>query len=391
MKLLVITPTLSDKGLAASYRLIHLLVYFLRQGIFITIYTSDSDLSNNLSQYRNYLKVKVIKISKNSSILEKVRSRLFGIPDSIIFWGNRVKEDILKINNCHSFDAIFVSSPPHSLQVVGENIANKLDIPNFTDFRDDWIGSHRLKHLTPFHKYLSKKAEYSVFKHSKLITQAIPLVTREWKSKFPEFAEKIYTLTNGYPNEILEYKESIKTVKYPQKAIVYFGGAYNSFVVNQFRYLRRELIRLGLSKKWMIVTGGPFEIPFKNDDIWIHYGNVPQYQVYDYLYNATIHISLLPPGDLFPSRTIPVKLYTQITTNGTCVFIGNNGAVNEVSKNIEGIYFLGENGWERLALWIKENENMLINNKYDRNNIERFNYDYIGKKLLELMLNKLSE
>ena len=390
-KLLVITPTLSDYALAGSFRLIQILSYFLDKQFFITVYTSDLNVSNVLCQekYRDFIKITIIENKNQKIIFNKVTNRLFGIPDSLMFWCNKVKKEIIKNQANDDFDAIFTSSPPHSLQVVGMQISKRLQIPHFTDFRDDWMGSHRLWHLTQLHRYLSQQAEKSVLENSTLITHAIPFVAEEWKEKYQKLADKIFSLTNGYPSDILEYKDNNRTIKYQKNTIVYFGGNYNGFVVEKFIELRDELIRLELSKNWMIVTGGPFDIPYHNDEVWIHYGHVPQNQVHDYIYNANVHISLLPPGDLFPSRTIPLKLYTQVTTCGACVFIGNEGATTELFKDIDGVYFFGNNGWSKLAEWIKENQTKLQTRTFNRTNINRFNYDNICKKLLEYMCEKL--
>ncbi len=387
MKLLIICPTLSDSALSASFRLIHVLNYFLNEKIHITAYVSDSDISETLKSNKYYGNLEVFLVPNNaqSNFFKKIKNRLLGVPDSMIQWGIKVKQEVLQNHNKKSFDAIFVSSPPHSLQVVGMKISKSFQIPHFTDFRDDWMGSHRLRHITPLHKFLSQRSEREVFNNSALITQAIPFVATEWKAKYPLYSAKIYPFSNGYPKSILEYKVNEKTIEYRKNTIVYFGGNYNGFVVKKFTDLRKELIQTGLDKEWMIVTGGPFEIPFLDDEVWKHYGNVSQELVYDYIYNANIHISLLPPGDLFPSRTIPLKLYTQVTTNGACIFIGNEGATTELFNGIDGVYFLNKNGWDILAKWIKENELILKNRSFKRTNIRRFSYESISKKLLHLM------
>jgi hypothetical protein len=381
MKILVVCPTLSDSALSASFRLIHLLDNFLKNQVYLTIYVSDPDISELLKndKYNKYLDINIVRNTGKNHLYYRLFTRLFGVPDSLVFWGRKVKKIIFKQYGRYCFDAVFTSSPPHSLQVVGMEISKKYDIPHFSDFRDDWMGSHRLKHVTPLHSYLSTKNEMAVLQNSKLITHAIPFVAKEWKIKFAHLSEKIYPISNGYPDSIAE---NIKPIIYPKNTIVYFGGDYDGFVIKKLLKIRNELIQSGLSETWMIVTGGPFDIPFENDETWVHYGNVPQHDVYNYLCNGTIHISLLPPGDLLPSRTIPLKLYTQVTTNGSCVFIGNEGATTELFKDVYGVYFMGKEGWENLVSMIENDEHMLFTTKYRRINIERFNYKILANNLL---------
>lgn len=384
MKLLVVCPTLSDNALAASFRLIHLLRHFLENGVIVKVYLHDSEISKSLKEFQkqNLLEVKIIPLKQN--IVRRIINKTIGVPDSLISWGNEVKSNVFENESSNNYDAILTSSPPHSLQVIGMKISKKLNIKHFTDFRDDWMGSHRLVHLTPLHAYLSQKFERLVLENSTVISHAIPFVANEWMEKYPKLRNKIHPLSNGFSKDTLNYKENDKTVKYNKNVIAYFGGNYNNFVTEKLSQLRQELIDSKLSGKWMIVSGGPFEIPYSDDDVWKHFGNIPQNEVYNYMYNSNIHISLLPPGDLFPSRTIPLKLYTQITTKGACVFIGNNGATSELFKDVEDVYFLGASGWETLINWIKENETDILSRNIQRANIDRFSYESIGGGFLKL-------
>jgi hypothetical protein len=93
MRLLIICPTLSDNGLSASFRLIHLINSFLENKILVTVYLHDSEISQELEKHlnSNELDINIVKISKNN-IFKKIVFRLFGIPDSMIFWGLKLCE-----------------------------------------------------------------------------------------------------------------------------------------------------------------------------------------------------------------------------------------------------------------------------------------------------------
>lgn len=110
---------------------------------------------------------------------------------------------------------------------------------------------------------------------------------------------------------------------------------------------------MGLSSYWQIVTAGPnIEVFPENRKVWKHYGLVSPERVEELMVKASVHLSLLPEEDLIDSRVIPLKMYSQVATKGSIIFIGNRGVTNEVFNNQPGVFFLTINEWNELMPFI---------------------------------------
>lgn len=62
----------------------------------------------------------------------------FFIPDARIFWVKPAVKRAIAMHRDQAFDAIITSGPPHSLHLIGQRLAKKLDLPWMADFRDPW-------------------------------------------------------------------------------------------------------------------------------------------------------------------------------------------------------------------------------------------------------------
>lgn len=377
MKIIIIAPDVSSKGLASSFRVSHIIDTLLKKGYLISLFTYSYPVKVELTKYEN-LSVTYISNIRDRNFVVKAFSKVFGIPDPLIFWGFKVFMHIYQQKEFFKkFDFSLFSSPPHSLHVIGIIIKKTLGIPFFSDFRDDWMGSHRLSHFSKLHKFFSGKLEKSVIQNSLGIFNAIPIVANDFSIKYPKYSDKIFAYTNGFNNK---FKERLSDdnfgEKYDLNTIVYCGGGYDGFINKRFNKFASELIEGGLDTTWKIITAGPgINVEKENIKVWKHNGVISPDRVEEIIKNATIHISLLPDGDLVNSRTIPLKMYSQVATKGSIIFIGNEGITNKVFKNIPGIFFLDNKYWDKLSLFIKNNQQILTK-KYNRD-IDKFNFENI--------------
>ena len=70
-------------------------------------------------------------------VIKWIRANLF-IPDARKGWNRAAIKEGLKIINNEKPEIIFVSSPPHSLQLIGLKLAKKTGLKWLADFRDPW-------------------------------------------------------------------------------------------------------------------------------------------------------------------------------------------------------------------------------------------------------------
>lgn len=171
---------------------------------------------------------------------------------------------------------------------------------------------------------------------------------------------------------------------YSARTIVYCGGGYKGFVTKKINKLASEIQALGLSSYWQIVTAGPnIEVFPENRKVWKHYGLVSPERVEELMVKASVHLSLLPEEDLIDSRVIPLKMYSQVATKGSIIFIGNRGVTNEVFNNQPGVFFLTINEWNELMPFIVKNQNILTA-KYERN-VDEFDYLNIMSDMIKVI------
>lgn len=385
MRIIIVAPDVTDTGLAASFRISVIIESLLRGGHSILLFTSNLPVKSDLTTNERLEVVHVVN-NRQANFFNKGFSKLLGIPDPMVFWA--LKVFLLILNNrrqLKEIDFCLLSSPPHSLHIIGLLCKRILGISFFSDFRDDWMGSHRLNHLTKLHKYFSALVEKKVINEALAVFCAIPVVAKDFSQKFKENSDKIFVFTNGFKASFREkllmenYGESYST-----RTIVYCGGGYKGFVTKKINKLASEIQALGLSSYWQIVTAGPnIEVFPENRKVWKHYGLVSPERVEELMVKASVHLSLLPEEDLIDSRVIPLKMYSQVATKGSIIFIGNRGVTNEVFNNQPGVFFLTINEWNELMPFIVKNQNILTA-KYERN-VDEFDYLNIMSDMIKVI------
>ena len=384
MKVLVVAPNVSEKGLAASFRINLILEAFLKNGDKVWLYTSTNDINSRLRHFEG-LKIRIVTNLRNR-IGIKILTKIFGVPDPMLFWGLKVFNEIKKnMDNEVKFDFAFFSSPPHSLHLIGLLVKRSYGLPFFTDFRDDWMGSHRMSYPTFLHRKFSGILEKRVIEQAKAVFCAIPIVSDDLKKKYPDFEKKIHTATNGFDDL---FKQKLKDKDFghreEKKTIVYCGGDYNGFVTNKINNFAEDLRNSDLSNRWKILTAGPgINVKGLNNQVWEHFGLIDPSRVEELMADATVHLSVLPDGDLVNSRTIPLKMYSQVLTKGAIVFIGNKGATNVVFNGEPGVFFLEPGDWNSLCSYFATNESIL-SKKYERN-IDNFSFGSIVSDMIGII------
>lgn len=140
---------------------------------------------------------------QGGSILDKIgiwlRGNLF-IPDARCLW---IKPSVCFLNKFLSenpVDVIVSTGTPHSMHLIGLNIAKRLNIPWLADFRDPWTNIdfyHKLM-LTKWADRKHRKLESKVLRSADVVTT----VSWSWAKQFKDAgAKKVEVITNGYDNE----------------------------------------------------------------------------------------------------------------------------------------------------------------------------------------------
>lgn len=147
---------------------------------------------------------------KNRSFASKLKKifkyfyDLLLIPDEKILWLIPAIIKAWKLIKGKKISIILLTSPPHSVSLIGYVITKITGIPMVWDIRDDWIGN---RYFDSNHWYRSK---IESFLESMVISRAemIIVVTAESKDlvvhKYPTSSEKVRLIPNGFDPDILK-------------------------------------------------------------------------------------------------------------------------------------------------------------------------------------------
>jgi len=98
------------------------------------------------------------KIIRN--ILLKISKALF-IPDNKKNWAKKAYKLAQEILQKEKFDLVYVAVPSYSSFIYAAKLKREFGISLFVDYNELWAGNPFNFFLTPYHKYMNKKMEYT--------------------------------------------------------------------------------------------------------------------------------------------------------------------------------------------------------------------------------------
>ena len=165
----------------------------------------------------------------------------FFIPDARKGWIKFAYREAVKIIERENIDTILTTSPPHSAQIAGLILKEKLNIKWIADLRDPWTDIYyynEFNHLA-FAKNLDADYERDVLeKADKIITVSKDL-KRMFASKSAEIDEnKIFIIPNGYDSD--DFKTQTNSGK-EEFTITYTGTLADSYNPSVFFHVLKKL------------------------------------------------------------------------------------------------------------------------------------------------------
>jgi len=148
------------------------------------------------------------KPSLFGKMLQYVRANYF-IPDARKFWVNPSVSFLKKYLKNNQIDILITTGPPHSVHLIGLKLKEDLNLKWIADFRDPWVDIDYFHHL-PLTKKSLKKHQYleqNVVKKA----DAVMVVGNTMKENYLKFNKNIFTITNGFDDEITKEKVTLDT------------------------------------------------------------------------------------------------------------------------------------------------------------------------------------
>ena len=152
--------------------------------------------------------------------------RLLVMPDEQILWLPYAVKKGLQLIKQHQVEAIFATTPPHSVGIIGALISRLSGKPFLLDVRDDWVGSPLLD-TGPWHRHLfSRITEKWVVNTARAVTPTTQPSKQQFQAKYPiANPEKFQIIPNGYdPEEISRAIGAAQPRPTDKLRLVYIGG-----------------------------------------------------------------------------------------------------------------------------------------------------------------------
>lgn len=135
--------------------------------------------------------------SLKARIFDFIDNYLF-IPDSKVRWLPFGFLKSLQAARRENVDCLFSSSYPYTVHWIALWVHKHYHKPWIADFRDPWVGNKAMQKDIPFRKKLDAWMERKVVEEADYIINVTPSITEMYKKRYPEYADKMVTITNGF-------------------------------------------------------------------------------------------------------------------------------------------------------------------------------------------------
>ncbi|MCC7430163.1 glycosyltransferase family 4 protein [bacterium] len=175
-----------------------------------------------------YFLNKTKKAQQQTSDKNSFVSKLFSLflPDNKILWVPFAIKKAKKLLETETFDAVFTTSPPHSVHFAGLYVKKNFGITWIADFRDDWVGGHLDFQKNKFMNSISKRMEQKILKNADAIISVTETTTQNFQAKLNRNSEKFFTITNGFDLEDFVFEQNFEPQK---KFTITYTGSISKF------------------------------------------------------------------------------------------------------------------------------------------------------------------
>jgi len=160
----------------------------------------------------------------------------FSIPDRGRYFVKNFVNKAGEIIRNHHISNIFVSSPPHSTQLIGLKL-RKFSLPGklniIVDYRDSWNTTGIFAKKNFLSRWLSEWMEKKVLKNANWFSYHSPAVLTKINRKFFEINYKALLVMNGYDAGMKDMITPLPPVRNEVLTIGHFGSVRDS--INSFR------------------------------------------------------------------------------------------------------------------------------------------------------------
>lgn len=127
----------------------------------------------------------------------------FSFPDPHTFvnrWYCPLVKEARRLIRGGGIDAVWVTSSPQTYVCIAGRLARDGKVPIILDMRDEWTNNFMYEYKG-FRDRLCKKLEAAAISHAAAVTPITPLAAEKLAERYPDSAEKITCIQNGFHDE----------------------------------------------------------------------------------------------------------------------------------------------------------------------------------------------
>lgn len=320
-------------------------------------------------------------------------------PDISFDFCKALKKQLQKIITEKKYNCVFVTGGPFYIIPIAKYIYKKYKIPYIIDLRDPWklqlIDNSTLysKVKGNIKKYVKGLYEKSCFKYASAICTVNDTMTNEYKLEYKKYADKFYTISNGY--DLDDYK-SIKAKKLDGVNITYTGKFETSAGFRNPKILFKALAKINSNRKQkinFIHVGEKEKIvsEIAEEEKCIDFCKFVGFKKFDeaisYCKGSDILIAICGKQKIEQTG----KIFDYVCCNRPIIVVSTGKSeIDEVCKKFKNIYHVKHDDYESMIKTILKIIDEKV--KMETNNLENNDYSrYALTGQLVKILNKLGD
>jgi len=260
-------------------------------------------------------------------IMRFVRGNFF-LPDARKGWNKFAYKKAKQLIQEYDISTVITTSPPHSTQLIGRKLKNKLKINWIADLRDPWTDIYYYDQL--YHTSIAKSIDSSYEK--KVLTEAdkVIVVSEAIKNQFSlkisdSDYKKFSVIPNGYDDSDFQNRVEVDKNKF---IIIHTGTIASGYHIESFlnavQKLSEEMNGVKIILRFVGVVSGKYKDYIQNTplkEITEYIGYVPHEQSIQYLQKSTILFLAIP--DVENNQGILTgKLFEYLGAEKTIIGVG---------------------------------------------------------------------
>ena len=330
-------------------------------------------------------------------VLRYVRGNFF-IPDARIGWIRYAEKAAAEIINKEKIDTVFITSPPHSSQLIGLRLKSRFKIRWIADLRDPWTDIYYYKDLLHSNRSAQKDANYEmeVLRNAdEVITVSLPIENIFLKKLSNPSSSKFHIIPNGFDES--DFQNNVK-ISDNIFQITYVGSIADSYKPEIFFEVMKRVVDEFDDVKFRLNFVGSIPASVNQlinlnrlDKITEFISYVSHEKAIMYMQESTA-LLLLIPDVVNNDGILTGKLFEYLASRRSVIGIGPvNGAASTILNECDAGKMFERNDPDGLYSYLKTLILQWKEKKEFKNtNLNHLQYSRKGlaKKLASIILNK---